>query len=64
MNKAELAIQEAINDPAVHTFAKNILRMSQTRDIVDCLNDLEYCQHLLTNRIDCALEALGCPRKS
>lgn len=63
MNKAELEIQEALNDPSVHNFAKDILRASQNLDIVDCLNDLEYCQHLLRNRINAALEALGCPRK-
>jgi hypothetical protein len=63
MNKSEIAIQEALNAPDVHNFAKMVLRESLKHDIVDSINDLEFITHLLTQKIDCALESLGCPRK-
>jgi hypothetical protein len=63
MNKAELDIKEALESPCVHDFAKLILRESLKHDIVDSINDLEFIQHLLTQKINCVLESLGCPLK-
>ena len=63
MNPAENAIQEALESPYVHNYAKEVLRLSEGRDIVDCINDLEYVTFLLTQKTDCALQELGCTRK-
>lgn len=39
--------EEILNDPSVHYFAKDIIRLTKGKDIVDCIQDLRIALTLL-----------------
>ena len=56
--KLSKEMQEALDNPAVHNFLKDILKGAAGRDIVDVLHDLEFAQYLVNKHLDNTLENL------
>ena len=51
-------MQEALNNPAVHNFAKMIIREGASKDICDVLHDLEFAQYLFKKHLNDTLKGL------
>ncbi len=51
-------MQEALDNPAVHYFTKDIINAGANKDICDVLHDLEYCQYLFTKHMTDTLDGL------
>ena len=52
-------MKQALDNPAVHYFAKDIIKAGINKDINDVLNDLEYCQYLFKKHLEDTLKKLG-----
>ncbi len=64
MRQLPKAAQEAIDDPSIHFFAKDIIRAAYDHDIVDSYHDIEYALHIVRQSVNDALSALGCTKRS
>ncbi len=52
-------MKQALDNPAVHYFVKDIIKAGIDKDICDVLNDLEYCQYLFKKHLDNTLAKLN-----
>ena len=52
-------MKQALDNPAVHFFVKDIIKAGINKDICDVLNDLEYCQYLFKKHLDDTLANLN-----
>ncbi len=52
-------MKQALDNPAVHFFVKDIIKAGIDKDICDVLNDLEYCQYLFKKHLDDTLTKLN-----
>ena len=43
--------QQLLDDPAVHYFVKDVLRMTENKDPVDCLKDLEVVKQVIQEEL-------------
>jgi len=52
-------MKQALDNPTVHYFVKDIIKAGMNKDICDVLSDLEYCQYLFKKHLDDTLAKLG-----
>ncbi len=56
-------VKEALANPSVRDFAKQIIKEAFNHDIVDSYNDIEYSLYIIRQVVDDTLKNLGCVRK-